>query len=125
MGTKNISLMFKSLKKVHSAASRHALEFFGEFVAASCHPSAGPPKAIVCAEGYNKFLCGNHAESNYSRKGFAMADRVVASISPVFTPGFVSLTFRFFRTDENQPFGEMNFSFGADGPAGAGYSMPS
>ncbi|MFA6053634.1 MAG: hypothetical protein WC762_13710 [Methylobacter sp.] len=126
MSTKKITLAFNQrLNETHAVASKLALEFFGEFVAFGTNPRVPRTKPIVCQQGYNKFICGCHAESKTTQKGFTLADCVVASISPI-QPGSVSLAFRFFRTGEKQPFGEMQFTFGKDGPAGgASCSMPS
>lgn len=114
-----------------SVAYRAALDFFSKLVAYGSDPRFTTPIAnreeLVqqlrgCQDGFNKFICGCHSESNTVKKVFSEAHRIEACLTLRWYKS-ITLEFSAYHTGEKAPFHQLSFTFSKEdgSPACASY----
>ena len=108
-----------------SVAYRAALDFFSKLVAYGSDPwimNPGVENLRLCQEGFNKFVCGCHSESNTVKKVFSEAHRIEACLTLRWYKS-ITLEFSAYHTGEKTPFHQLSFTFSKEdgSPACASY----
>lgn len=101
-----------------SIAYRAALDFFSKLVAYGSDPRITIGKSFLsgqgdhdsCRDGFNKFICGCHAESDAVNKAFSETHRIEACLTLRWYKS-ITLEFSAYHTGEKIPFWKPSFTF--------------